>query len=529
MKRTDVLIVGSGIAALQLAKKIRDDLNVIILTKSTVKHGNSYKAQGGIAAAIGPEDNPYKHYLDTIEAGSHHNDKDAVLQMTERAPKLIHEFFQSGCSFDTDDKGNLLLGMEGAHSEKRIVHGGGDATGKRMVEFLLSSLGPNVEIIENLFVYELLIESENRRCFGVKGKHEDGQIECFYGAHIVLATGGCGQLYSFTSNAETVTGDGVALAYCAGAELADMEFIQFHPTLLFTDGSAKGLISEAVRGEGARLVTESGDYIMEGVHPLEDLAPRHIVSQTIYEYAKQGIQVFLDIRTIAHFKTRFPTITAICEEQDVDIEKGLIPVVPGSHFLMGGVKTDSYGKTSVAGLYAIGEVAYTGIHGANRLASNSLLEGIVYGERLAEWINAQPSAVAPKGIRQLTVLENQELEVNLPDIETLRKNMMERTGIVRTRLGMMEQKRWLESFHIQDWLNRDLDGLSSKEINQFFMLLTAWLINEAALKRTESRGGHFRLDFPVEDDVNWNKKIIIHKKQLGEEVSIEQAKAAVTT
>ena len=229
-----------------------------------------------------------------------------------------------------------------------------------------------------------------RNVSGSKVKNEKNEIETFLANHIVLASGGCGQLYSYTSNADTVTGDGIALAYRAGAEITDMEFIQFHPTLLYVNGQTRGLISEAVRGEGARLVTAEGKAIMEGIHPLGDLAPRHIVSQIIYDYLRQGIEVFLDISKVHEFPNRFPNITAMCVNNGVDLKEGKIPIAPGSHFLMGGIKTDLIGGTSLHGLYAIGEVACTGIHGANRLASNSLLEGLYMGAGLAEWVNSQP-------------------------------------------------------------------------------------------------------------------------------------------
>ena len=302
MKRANVIIIGSGIAAFQLAKRLRTNMNVMILTKSTVQNGNSYLAQGGIAAAIGENDHPEKHFIDTLEAGRFHNHPEAVRALTSEAPSLIYSLLKQGCEFDKDENGDLLLGMEGAHSESRIVHGGGDATGKTMIDFMTSQINENLKIIEYLFVYELLIDQLRNKCIGVKGKKLDGTIETFFAEHIVIASGGCGQLYRYTSNAETVTGDGIALAYLAGAEITDMEFIQFHPTLLYTNGKTHGLVSEAVRGEGGRLVTEAGEKIMDGVHPLGDLAPRHIVSQTIYHYLRQGQQVFL-----RYFKSeRFP-------------------------------------------------------------------------------------------------------------------------------------------------------------------------------------------------------------------------------
>lgn len=529
MKQSDVIIIGSGIAALQLAKKLTKNLNVILLTKGVMTTSNSYMAQGGIAAAVGLRDDPYYHYLDTLEAGAHHNNAEAVLEMTKEAPELIKSFWQAGCPFDMNQQGELLLGMEGAHSANRIIHCGGDATGKHTVEFLLSSLPENILVRQSTQVYELILNDRKDSCVGVKAKLPDGTNEHYYGNHIVLATGGCGQLYSFTSNAETANGDGMALAYRAGAELADMEFIQFHPTLLFVEGKTRGLVSEAVRGEGAILVTDDGKRIMEGVHPLKDLAPRHIVSQTIYDYLKNGIQIYLDIASIDHFHKRFPTISELCEKHGVAYESGLIPVVPGSHFIMGGIKTDLQGRTSIPGLYAIGEAACTGIHGANRLASNSLLEGMFVGSRLAEWLNSNHSGL--KVCRDSNHKEQKLYRTpeDLPDMHLLKQSMMDRTGIVRTKEALTVQKEWLDQFGLEDWLESSLDQLMPEEINKLFMYITACLITESALERTESRGGHYRNDFPNEDNANWMKKQIIRKRKKVKDGKHEYTQTALAT
>ncbi|MFE8703471.1 L-aspartate oxidase [Cytobacillus sp. FJAT-54145] len=526
MRRTNVLIIGSGIAALQLAKRLRRDMNVIILTKSKVKHGNSYMAQGGVAAAMSSSDDPYKHFLDTLEAGRYHNNREIVLKMTEEAPALIRELFDEGCRFDTDDKGKLLLGMEGAHSEKRIVHGGGDATGQRMMNFLIDTVS-HVQIIEDITVYELI--TKNNLCVGVKGKYNDGTREQIYADHIVLATGGLGQIYSFTSNAETVTGDGIALAYRVGAEIADMEFIQFHPTLLNINGQGKGLVSEAVRGEGAKLVTEDGTEIMNGVHPFKDLAPRHVVSQTIYDYVKKGKTVYLDISSIEKFESKFPTITALCHENDIDLNKGKIPVIPGCHFLMGGVKTDLYGRTNIDRLYAIGEVACTGIHGANRLASNSLLEGLFFGKNLAQYLNLKFDHSSTSDMYRSDIFMCEKNALHLPEVATIKDKMMSNAGIVRSKEGLMNQIEWLAGFDIHNLVEMDLDHLSSEDITKVFMLITSWLVTDSALKRTESRGGHFRADFPQENDDRWKQNQIIQKRLAVKGDRDEQIKAAVAT
>ena len=519
--QANVIIIGSGIASLQLAKKLNPELNVIIITKSSITTSNSYLAQGGISVALSPNDDPYKHYLDTMEAGRFHNNSEAVDLMTKEAPHLINELLLDGCPFDRDDSGHVKLGLEGAHSEKRIVHGGGDSTGKTVIDFLINQIN-HVTIMENTIVYDLMI-SQNR-CFGVKGKDKDGNDVQILADHVVIATGGLGQIYSFTSSAETVSGDGIALAYRAGAELADMEFVQFHPTLLSAGGKGVGLVSEAVRGEGARLVTEDGTYFMEGVHPYKDLAPRHVVSQTIYNKLKDGHTVYLDISSLKDFESHFPTVSSICKENGIDIKTGMLPVVPGSHFLMGGICTDLNGQTTIPGLYAIGEVACTGVHGANRLASNSLLEGLFFGNRLASFIN-QSDVKQRKQMRSLKGVKTTSFPRKLPDIEKLKTTMMDRTGIARTKDSLEKQLKYLEEFEVNEWVNADIDRLPIEDINKVFMLICSWLVTKAALQRTESRGGHLRTDYPNEDK-NWENKQIIQQIK-GD--TIEQIEITLTT
>lgn len=517
----NVVIIGSGIAALQLAKKLHRDLNVIIFTKSKVTTSNSYLAQGGIAVALASNDDPYKHFQDTLEAGRYHNNEETVLQMTKEAPALINELITQGAPFDRDSSGRIKLGLEGAHREKRIIHGGGDATGKTVIDFLITQTH-NVKIAENMTVYDLLLQ--DNRCVGVKVKDLKGRTRSVFADHVVIATGGIGQIYSFTSNADTVTGDGIALAYRAGAELADMEFVQFHPTLLYAGGKGAGLVSEAVRGEGARLVTEDGTFIMEGVHPYKDLAPRHVVSQTIYQTMEKGKSVYLDISSIGNFQSHFPTVAGRCMDNAIDISTGKIPVVPGCHFLMGGIVTDSHGQTSIPGLYAIGEAACTGVHGANRLASNSLLEGLYFGNKLARWINDVP--VSNQKIHIEPKIKKQILsQYKLPEIAMIKKSMMDRTGISRNGEALKKQLRFLEGYHPTFWLQADLDDLSLEDLTKVFMLITSWLVTKAALKRTESRGGHYRTDFPHEHK-EWEKKQIILQAK-GDVV--EHIKVKITT
>ncbi|UOQ94501.1 L-aspartate oxidase [Halobacillus shinanisalinarum] len=500
MRRADVIIVGSGIAALQIAVHLPRHLHVIVLTKSQTKKSNSSLAQGGIAAAIGDWDQPSVHYKDTMEAGRNVNNQMAVHRLTEEGPAIIRELVNVQCQFDRDENGNLQLGKEGAHSHSRIIHGGGDQTGRRIVDCLVGKLGPNVDIYENECVYELHIEDDGR-CYGIKSKTSNGASHSLLAPYVILSTGGCGQLYSFTSNAEEVTGDGIALAYWAGARVRDMEFVQFHPTLLFCNGEGKGLVSEAVRGEGARLVDDAGNYLMDGVHPMGDLAPRHIVAQAIFSSIQNGRSVYLDIASISDFEKRFPTAAKLCQRNGVS---GSIPVAPGCHFLMGGIEVDDRGRTNVPGLYAVGEAACTGVHGANRLASNSLLEGLVYGKRLAKHITEQapaPFIDEPPNCHYYEDLSG----LNLPTIEEIQCNMMDRAGIVREEKSLLAQLKWIESFELEKWVRTDFSQLTKQQWSILAMLQTSWLIINAALKRTESRGGHFRSDFPYESD-EWQRK-----------------------
>jgi L-aspartate oxidase len=524
LNKADVIVIGSGIAALQLAHHISVDTNVMILTKSKIKASNSFLAQGGIAASIGMDDHFTLHSEDTMEAGSYHNNKEVVDVITKEAPQLINELRDAGCPFDEDESGQLKLGMEGAHSRYRIVHSGGDATGKHVVDFLVASLKNNITIVENMFVYELIV-NENHRCIGVKAKDQDGNNHSYFSNHVVLATGGCGYLYSISSASPNVTGDGIAMAYLAGAEIADMEFIQFHPTMLLKNGEVKGLISEAVRGQGARLVTRKGLAIMEGVHPLKDLAPRHVVSQTIFDYIEKGEEIFLDISSIENFEEKFPTITDICLENGISPSGGMIPVAPGSHFLMGGIKVDLNGQTNIRGLYAIGEAACTGLHGANRLASNSLLEGLSYGKRLAHYINESEQI-------HIHIPENNPVQnsnkadypVTVPNLNELRKRMMKKVGIVRTRKALQLHKSWLEGFFKLDQSYPSFDNLSISEIQSILACVISLMITDAALQRTESRGGHYRLDFPNEDLSQQNKQVVYQYRK-GRMGSYEQVKA----
>lgn len=503
----DVVIIGSGIAALVAADRLSYHKNVIIITKSKKENSNSSRAQGGVAAAISHNDHWSNHFSDTMVAGNFHNDEEAVETLVQRGSELLRALIDKGMTFDKDARGRIVLGQEGAHGMRRILHAGGDATGKALVDFMLNRLrsNPKVKIIEKMLVVDLLVE-ENR-CFGIKVKTNSGRTETIYSRDTILAAGGSGGLYSFTSNDPTVTGDGISLAYRAGANLVDLEFVQFHPTLLYVNGEVKGLISEAVRGEGAVLITKCGNRLMRSVHPQEDLAPRDVVAREINRAVLNGEQIFLDISMIKDFKKRFPTITKLCEENGINLAAGRIPVVPGAHFHMGGVEVNQQGQTSVEHLYAIGEVACTGVHGANRLASNSLLEGIVFATELAEHLAFEQS-----GDFEIPTIQSEDKtskELHLPEKEEIKAVMMKYVGIVRDETSLQTAIEWLEQYLPAD-KKLDSDALTHEQIGVYNMLQAAWLIATSALMRKESRGGHYRSDFP-EEETDWTKKKIVRK------------------
>ncbi|MGE7877272.1 L-aspartate oxidase [Peribacillus muralis] len=506
MLKTEVIVIGSGIAALKTALVASEHKHVILITKSKIRHSNSYLAQGGIAAAISDQDEVSLHKKDTLAAGQRYNKVKAVEKLVEKAPLAIAELLQSGMQFDRDHDGSLMLGLEGAHSERRILHSHGDGTGKYIMEHLIGCLnGSKIKVIENEAAVELVV-GEDDSCIGIKTLDRSGKLAVYHAEHTVLATGGCGSLYQITSNSQTVSGDGIALAFKAGAKVRDMEFIQFHPTLLFMNDKAEGLVSEAVRGDGAILVTENGRPIMQDVHRLKDLAPRHIVAQTIFSYLQRGEKVFLDITMIKDFKKRFPTVSSLCEKSGVDLQLGKIPVAPGNHFLMGGIEVDESGRTSVPSLYAVGEVACTGVHGANRLASNSLLEGIVFGKALGDLLANVPARELPEEKEYPKVSCH---IASLPNLSELQGKLMSEAGIVRTEAGLIRLKNYLEAFHIESLLHPDVTGRSLTEITKANAMIVAWLIAESALTRTESRGGHFRSDYPSEDDTSWLENSVI--------------------
>ncbi|OIJ16574.1 L-aspartate oxidase [Anaerobacillus alkalilacustris] len=495
--KTDVVIIGSGLAGLMTAYYLCEKYNVALVTKTKLANSNSSLAQGGIAAAVAKEDHWKKHFQDTVVAGGYHNEKKATELLVKKGTTLIKKLVEIGVSFDRDEKNEFSLGMEGAHRVRRVLHAGGDATGKVMVESVIANVLPKINVIEDSTAYDLHVE--NGGCCGVYIKDQNENL-CFIEAdHVILATGGIGQLYKVTSNCKEATGDGITMAYRAGAAIADMEFIQFHPTLMMVDGDCLGLISEAVRGEGAKLVTEDGNYLMQGKHQLEDLAPRDIVAREIFKMRQKSETVYLDIKNIRNFKERFPSITNMCKHTGV-LEKGLISVEPGAHFIMGGIKVNENGETTVKNLYAVGECANTGVHGANRLASNSLLEAVVFADHLAKTIllaRKQRSYDV-----KLNVKVPSSVPLNLPTIEQIQNVMDRYVGIIRNERDLKRAIKWFKQFKdIYEEQNHLHLSIHEKTICN--MLIVGYLIANASLKRNESRGGHYRLDFPQTNDERW--------------------------
>ncbi len=507
MHPVDFLIVGGGVAGLRAAIGLAAAGRVLILTKAEPAESNTGYAQGGIAAAVGDDDTPALHAADTVRAGDGLCDEAAVGVLVGEGPAGVRELLAWGARFELGADSRPALGREAAHSVRRVLHAG-DATGREIGRVLWQRVRTlaTVQTIDHALVTEVIVEGGRAR--GLRYFDPDGASREVRAAATLLATGGAGQVFRETTNPAVATGDGIALAFHAGARVADLEFVQFHPTALHRAGAPRFLISEALRGEGARLVNDRGEAFMTRHHPDGDLAPRDVVARGIArEVAQSGGPVFL---TLAHLdpeyvRQRFPTIAAMCAQVGLDLARDPIPVGPAAHYIMGGVDTDEWARTSVPGLFAAGEVACTGVHGANRLASNSLLEGLVFGARAARAMQepARAAALKPDRIKAqgsgLRAPDDHALspQPSAMDREAIRDLMWRSAGLFRTREGLAAAVEALERSRAAS------PPATAEQWRAHNLLTVARLIARAALRREESRGGHFREDFPARDDARW--------------------------
>ena len=512
---TDVLIVGSGLAGLRAALAVDPGLTVLITTKDGLLQSNSAHAQGGIAAVLAPDDRLEDHVADTLQAGGSLCDRQVVEDVVREAPARIQELIAWGTQFDHAGE-RLALGREGGHSHDRIAHALGDATGKEVMRAVIERVQGcgHVEIWEHTFTIDLL--TLGGACRGALVWNSQHGKTMVWAKQTILCTGGAGQLYRETTNPEVATGDGMAIAYRAGLELCDMEFMQFHPTVLYIAGGSRSLISEATRGEGAWLVDRHGHRFMRDYDPRGELAPRDVVSLAIVSQMERTRHpnVYLDMTHLdaEQVRARFPGIAAVCAEFDLDITRDPIPVRPGAHYMMGGVSVDRQGRTGLPGLWAAGEVTASGLHGANRLASNSLLEAMVYGAHAGA--GASQAAAGQHDDFSALLLENPRLEslgepLKLADIRNSLQSLMWRhVGVRREADGLREAAE-----NIQHWcryvLARQFADPPGWELQN--ILCIARLMIEAALQREESRGAQVRTDFPNLDDEHWQRHIAFRR------------------
>ncbi len=520
VRRADVVVVGSGVAGVTAALRAHQLLpgrNILLVTKSLLDDGSTRWAQGGVAAALGPGDSPGQHLTDTLTAGAGLSDPEAVRSLVTDGPAAVRRLMALGARFDADAGGVLELTREGGHLRRRIAHAGGDATGAEISRALLLALaeagaggdeGTGIDVIEHAMTIDLLRTGDGRACgltLHVIGEGEQDGVGAVHAPAVVLATGGMGQVFSATTNPPVSTGDGVAIALRAGAQAADLEFVQFHPTVLWLGPGARGrqpLISEAVRGEGAVLTDSSGNRFMAGQHPLADLAPRDVVAKAIMNVlARTGTDhVYLDGTHLgrAAWEHRFPTILASCREHGIDPVTEPIPVVPAAHYASGGIRTDLRGRTSLPGLYACGEAACTGVHGANRLASNSLLEGLVFAEHIAADL---AESFPPQGIPADDIREPGLLEASA--IDQIQRLMTDLAGVIRTGPGLTRAAARLEEIGHQQSAK---PSLAAWEATNLHLLATALVAS--ATVRTETRGSHWREDYPSPSD-EWLGHLIV--------------------
>ncbi|MET8376810.1 L-aspartate oxidase [Streptomyces microflavus] len=522
----DVVVVGSGVAGLTTALRCAAaGLDTVVVTKARLDDGSTRWAQGGIAAALGEGDTPEQHLDDTLVAGAGLCDEEAVRVLVTEGPDAVRRLITTGATFDTTDSGDIALTREGGHHRRRIAHAGGDATGAEISRALVEAVrSAALHTIENALVLDLLTDAEGRTAgvsLHVMGEGQHDGVGAVRAPSVVLATGGMGQVFSATTNPSVSTGDGVALALRAGAEVSDLEFVQFHPTVLFLGADSEGqqpLVSEAVRGEGAHLVDAAGTRFMLGQHELAELAPRDIVAKAITrQMHEHGTEhMYLDAR---HFgarmwEQRFPTILAACRAHGIDPVTEPIPVAPAAHYASGGIRTDLRGRTTVPGLYACGEVACTGVHGANRLASNSLLEGLVFAERIAADIaqtrppRTEPAEAAGEGT-------DEPVALLAPEARTaIQRTMTRGAGVLRSAASLATAAEELEALHRSAAADADaadpkdaVPGVDAWEVTN--LLLVSRVLVAAAREREETRGCHWREDRPDRDDEHWRRHLVV--------------------
>ncbi|MBN2455855.1 MAG: L-aspartate oxidase [Sedimentisphaerales bacterium] len=510
----DCVIVGAGIAGLRAAVELPENCSVIVLCKGFLADSNTWQAQGGIASALDKADTFESHIADTLKTGCGLSELSTVEMVVRQGPELVKQLLAWGTQFDMVN-GRIATTLEGGHSHPRIAHAHGDETGRTIASVLIRKVREktNVRVLENFFVIDLLTDKENN-CIGIIGQDKRG-LQIIWAENTILAAGGLGQLYRETTNPSIATGDGIAMAYRAGAVLQDLEFIQFHPTTLYIAGASRALITETLRGEGAVLLDSNGYRFMKEYDEAGELAPRDIVSRAILAHMlkTKSTHVYLDVRDFdkKHFAKRFPLISELCESFDIDVSSDLIPVRPSAHYMIGGLKTDSSAGTSIDSLYACGEVAATGLHGANRLGSNSLLEGLVFGkiagrsvcEKLKENTHGRHPKISYK------VPQSARTRLDAADVRnSLRALMWRNVGITRKAQPLKEAQDIIR-FWQRYVMDKVFDSNQGWECQN--MLTVSLLMARAALNRTESRGVHYRTDFPNIDDSNFKKHIEIKR------------------
>jgi L-aspartate oxidase len=514
---TDILVIGAGIAGLRAALEVPTSLKVLVITKDRIDQSNSAYAQGGIAGVLSPEDRFENHVEDTIRAGGGLCHRDIVEKVVREAPEQINDLVRWGTHFDEED-GHLALTREGGHSHRRIVHALGDATGHEVMRAIIAraAQAQHITMWGDTFTLDLL--TQDNECVGAVVYRTNAGPLLIWAKQTILASGGAGMVYRETTNPPVATGDGMAAAYRAGAELRDMEFMQFHPTVLYVAGSSRFLISEAVRGEGAYLRDRHGERFMPAIDSRAELAPRDVVAKAIVQRMEQTRHpnVYLDLSHLdpALVRRRFPGIDKMCRSFGLDITKDQIPIRPGAHYMIGGVTVDDLGRTSLPGLWAAGEVTSSGLHGANRLASNSLLEGLVFGTSCgrgaAELAAKQADTLAALPLESRFSPETEgTLDVN--DItNSLRSEMVRHMGVTRDRAGLEQAERDV-GFWCRYVLAREFHDRAGWELQN--LLTVARLMSHAALLRQESRGVHLRSDFPEPDDRHWQRHLVCDKPE----------------